>query len=244
MKYGDFFRNIAAYQENKLPGFFLIASKSLLEKFEYSYHALDTNTRRLVSKIDYRRTVLEMEGIKDSNKASINLMNQISSKSRVCEDIGIKSWDCSCLKMTQMNKTSDAVDSLLERLKDYAQNLINSQSYSHHKYPPGLVCKKVELGKIRKIYQTAISNVHEMFKIEIESDTKDGLLFEVTYILTNDRKYVKSNEWKFNSWTVAFKKYPLKVRILSINRLDSYAGPCEIKANKKGVRADWCICQD
>ena len=244
MKYGDFFRDIPAYQENKLPGLFIIGSKSLLDQYPYSYHSLDTNTRRLVSKIDYRRTVLEMEGLEDSNKASINLLSQISPKSRICDDLGISPMDCSCLTMTKLNSTSSRLDTFLDALKDYAQNLINSESYSSLKYPIGKICKKVELGKIRKIYQTAVSNVIEMIKIEVGSDTKSGLVFEITFIIANDRKYVKSSKYKFNSWTFAFLRYPVKARILSINRLDSYAGPCEIKANKKGLRPDWCICQD
>lgn len=244
MRYGDFFRDLDAYQENKLPGLFIIASRSLLDKTEFSYHSLYMNTQRLVSKIDYRRTVLELEGLKDNHPGSINLMTQIASKNRVCEDLGIRAWDCSCLKMTEITQLNEKLEKIIDLLKNYAEELINSETYSHEGYSQGEICKKVELGKVTKIYQTGVNNVQEMYKLEIETPTKSGVKFSISYILSSDGKYTNPSKNKFRAESFSFGRYPVKARILSIGRLDSYAGPCEIIASKKGIRPELCICAD
>lgn len=242
MRYGDFFRDLDAYQENKLPGLFVIASRSLLDKHEFSYHALHMNTQRLVSKLDYRKTVLEMEGLQDIHHGSVNLMKTIASKNRVCDDLGIRAWDCSCLKMNEVRKYSEKIDDVLQQLKNYAEDLINSETYSYFKYPQGKICKKVELGDIKKVYHTAVNNVEEMYKLEIDTPTKSGVKFSITYVISSSGKYMAPSRSKFRFESTAFGRYPIKVRVLSIARLDSYAGPCEIIATQKGIRPELCIC--
>ena len=244
MRYGDFFRDLDAYQENKLPGFFIIASKSLLNSVEYSYHSLSTNTERLVSKLDYRRTILELEGLEDNNDKSINLMTQIASKNRVCDDMGIRPWDCACLKMQEMEDLDKKLEIMVDGLKSYAEEVINAESYSFKKYPPGQVCRKVVLDKVSKIYHTGVSNVQELFKLEIEVKGEKRVKFQVTFILTSDGEFTGASRRRFRVESLAFRRYPIKSRILSISRIDSYAGPCEILANEKGIRPELCLCKD
>lgn len=244
MRYGDFFRDLDAYQENKLPGFFIISSKSLLNSVEYSYHTLSSNTERLVSKLDYRKTILELEGLKDNNEKSINLMTQIASKNRVCDDMGIRPWDCACLKMQEIEKLDEKLEKMIDGLKSYAEEVINAESYSFKKYPQGKVCKKVVLDKISKIYHTGVSNVQELFKLEIEVKGMKNVKFQVTFILTSDGEFTGASRRRFRVESFAFKRYPVKSRILSISRIDSYAGPCEILANEKGIRPELCLCKD
>jgi hypothetical protein len=244
MRYGDFFRDLDAYQENKLPGFFLIASKRLLDQVEFSYHSLETNTKRLVSKLDYRKTILELEGLQDNNPRSVNLMSQIVSRNRLCEDMGIRPWDCACLKMQEIKNPDRKVNKLIEGLKSYAEQIINTESYSFFKYPSGSVCKQVVLGEISKIYHTGVSNVQELFKLEIETVDSKKAKFQVTFILTSDGEFTDASRRRYRVEPLSFKRYPLKTRILSISRLDSYAGPCEIIANEKGIRPELCLCKD
>lgn len=244
MRYGDFFKDLDAYQENKLPGLFIIASRSLLDKTEFSYHSLYMNTQRLVSKIDYRRTVLELEGLKDNHPGSINLMGQIASKNRVCEDLGIRAWDCSCLLMTEIKEVNEKLETVVDALKNYAEQLINSETYTYNQYAQGEVCKRIKLGKVTKIYHTGVNNVQEMYKLEIDTPTKAGVKFTISYVLSSDGKYTNPSRLRFRVESLAYGRYPIKTRILSIGRLDSYAGPCEIIASSKGIRPELCICAD
>ena len=70
--------------ENKLPSLFIISSKSLLQKYPYSYYSLTMNSQRLTSKLDLRETTLYLGGIAEKTTYSVNLLNRISPKSRIC----------------------------------------------------------------------------------------------------------------------------------------------------------------
>lgn len=216
MRYGAFFHELDAYQENKLPAFFLIASKSLLEKYPYSYHALTINTERLTSKMDYRKTVLAMENIIEESAKSVDLFSETASKSRTCTQMGIRPWDCACLKMVELTSPSKLIKNLVEFLKDYAENLINSQSYSFSKYPEGKICKKIELENVEKIYHTGINNVEELYKLEITSETRKNLKFQITYSLVSDGKYMQATKRRYRYESTSYLHYPIKIRVFNI----------------------------
>ena len=90
MRYGDWYKEIDAYQEKMLPCLFIIASKSLLLQYPYSYNSLFTNTQRMISKMDLRETTLFIEDVIEQTPFSVNLINSIVPKSRTCLDAGIE----------------------------------------------------------------------------------------------------------------------------------------------------------
>ena len=213
MRYGNWFTEVEAYMEQRLPAFFLISSNSLLEKFPYSYSALSTNTQRLISKMDLRETTLFLEDIIEETPYSTNLLNKIIPKSRTCDDSDISPWDCSCLTMEELHSPPPKITSLLESLKQYAQTVINSKSYTDPKYPVGVVCKKIELGDITKIYQIGVNNVQEIYRLEIESTTQENMKFQITYFLGSDGDQMNANNEKFILQNMAYLNTPIKVRV-------------------------------
>jgi len=53
---------LEAIQEHRLPAFFLIAKKQILDRIEHSMDVLTHNTKRLTTKPDLRRTLEFLSG--------------------------------------------------------------------------------------------------------------------------------------------------------------------------------------
>jgi hypothetical protein len=241
MRYGNWFQDTDAYQENKLPSLFVISSKSLLEKYKYSYFTLKTNSERLTSKLDLRETTLFLAGINETSKFSVNLLEEVANKSRTCNECSIDAWDCACNAMEVVEKPCNDIEMILENLKNYAEKIINSASYADPQYPLGRYCRKIVLEKITKIYHVSISNIHEFFKLEIESSTQKGMKFQINYILASDNKARRHLGFSCES-TIYNSRVWMKA--LSISRLDTFAGPCEIKSRNLGLKPEFCACVD
>jgi Protein of unknown function (DUF229) len=103
MGYGDFNKNIRAFQEKKLPSFFFIGSKSLLNRIPFSYDSLLSNTLRLTSKKDLKPTISYLADMPyftpntDKESKYLNLFTQKSNLNRTCEEASINLIDCSCV---------------------------------------------------------------------------------------------------------------------------------------------------
>jgi hypothetical protein len=249
MRYGSWYTELSAFQEQKLPSLFIIASKSLLNKHPHSYHSLSSNTLRLVSKLDYRKTALSLAGIEEDTPGGINLFTQIASRSRTCTDLGVSPFDCACLKMSEISVIDSETLFFLESLKNYAENTINSLGFSEKKHFLGQTCKKIVLKEIEKVYHIGIDNVKEIFKLELSSDTRKNLRFAVNFYVAADGDNMGANGLKFRVENLVYKAKPVKARvrvkqILSFMRMDQYAGRCEIEARRVGIQADFCACNE
>jgi hypothetical protein len=104
MRYGNWFKDLAAYQENKLPSFFFLGSRSLLDSREYSYDTILHNTQRITSKLDIRKTILGLVGLNETFAYSaLDLLSEKAKNSRTCDVMGINPWDCSCLVFEEID---------------------------------------------------------------------------------------------------------------------------------------------
>ena len=215
-KYGEAYTFLEANMEHKLPAFFAIASKSLLQQYPYSYNSLEENTKRLTSKMDLRETALYLAGVIEEAPYSINLLAKIASKSRSCDELEISPWLCSCYKMKEIKDPQPKIKFLLERLKGYSEHIINSVSYTDPNHPVGQICKKVQLENITMVQHIGINNVQEIYKVDIESPTQKNLKFQITYFLTSDGAQMSSNKEAFIIESSAYGKTPIKVRVISI----------------------------
>jgi hypothetical protein len=241
MRYGNWFKDTDAYQENKLPTLFIIASDSLLSSYNVSYHALTVNSERLTSKLDLRQTTLYLAGIDEPSEHSINLLTSIIPKSRVCEDLRISAWDCACINMKELKSPDPSATVIINQLMTYAEKIINKESYSWPLYPLGRHCKRVVLDSVVRVLHVSISNVNEFFKIEFGSSTKKGLIFQVNFLLASDGRATRRLGYLTESLVFNAR---VKVKILSISRVDAFAGECEIKARNLGIKPEYCICVD
>jgi hypothetical protein len=99
MRYGNWFKEIEAFQENKLPVFFLLASAGILDMFPHSMDVLHHNSLHLTYKKDIRATILDiaetyMRGEYEKSpdlSNTVSLISEKSPKNRTCEmaDISI-----------------------------------------------------------------------------------------------------------------------------------------------------------
>lgn len=96
MRYGDWFKNAEAFQENRLPIFLFINSKPLLDRIESSYDVLEHNSFRLNSKLDMRKTMIYLSGVpydldiqSVEEHEAVNLYTEKIRDSRTCQDVGI-----------------------------------------------------------------------------------------------------------------------------------------------------------
>lgn len=243
MRYGNWYKDLDAYTEQKLPSLFIIADKSLLDQYPYSYYSLATNSQRLTSKLDLRETTLFLAGVIEKTPYSVNLLEELSPVKRLCEHVGIKAWDCSCIKMSEISEPNKQIKDVVEILKNYAEDLINSASYQHPLYPLGSVCKKVVLENITKIYHVNINNVNEYFKLEIISSSRKGMKFQINYTLMSDNTNKERSRFQYRYENYAYNA-PVRIKILSISRIDKFAGPCEMIARNHGIKAEFCACVD
>ena len=178
----------------------------------------------------------------------MNLINSIADKSRVCDDTGTPAWECSCNQMLELTNPDAATRKLLNQLKLYAEDVINSLSYSNPNYPLGSICKRIVLDEITKVYHVGVSNIHEFFKLEITSSTQANMKFQINYFLASDGRGMGMLAYQYKPQTSAFyEPIQMKVRykqILNLARIDRFAGPCELKARKYGIKAEVCSCID
>lgn len=213
MRYGPWYTEVEGYMEQKLPALFVIASKSLLLQYPNSYNALAVNSQRLISKMDLRETALHLANFTEEKKYSINLLTKIAAKARTCDDLEISPWSCSCLAMREINNPDSNLGLFLDRLKNYAQSIINSYSYTDPQHPIGSVCKKILLGNITKVYQISVNNLQELFKLEVESPTQKNMKFQITFYLASNGKQMRADPDKFVLKNFVFGKYPIKTRV-------------------------------
>ena len=204
-------QGINGQNEFKLPTLFIIANKSLMDKFPSSYHALNENTYRLVLKQDLRQTMLSVAGISETSNGSIDLLNEIALKSRHCEYLSMWPETCTCTRINEFKNFTDSHIELFKKLSFYAESEINSLSYSHEKNHLGSICKKITLDNITSVYHSQFNNVNELFRLTIKSSTRENMEFRIDFFISSDNKrmdYSKYNIYAFNN-----KHYPIKVRV-------------------------------
>ena len=52
-------------------------------------------------------------------------------------------------------------------------------------------------------------------------------------------------EWeRYELTPTVYNGYQVRLRILGVERKDSYAGECEMVARTNNVRAEFCVCRD
>ena len=216
LRYGKSYGNIEGYQETKLPGFFMIASKSFLERHPYSYHSLLTNTQRLVSKLDIRETTLSLAGIREKTPYSIDLVSKIAPKSRNCIDISTEPWLCACSQMTKIEIIDEKLNSLLIQLREYSESIFNFMSFSNNQYPLGKVCKKIVLDKLLNIYNIEMNNVNEIFKIEYGTSIHSEFRLEVNFYLSSDGGESELDKLKYKSYNIVVNGFHSVAKVIYI----------------------------
>ena len=203
--------------EQKLPAFFLIANKELLNKFPNSFYTLATNTNRLILKQDLRETMLSLAGITEKNRQSINLLTEVASYKRTCQDTLKGPQHCSCGKSLEMIKDPGKAEKFLfKQLQIYAEAEINSFSYSRQETFLERICKKITLDNITSIFHLQMNNVNEFYRLEISSNTRKNMKFMIDFFLSSEGKKMDIDRGSFRILNLNYLSYPIQARVITI----------------------------
>ena len=216
MRYGDWYNSIEAFQETTLPSLFLAADKGLLGKFNKSFHSLEENTKRLTSKLDLRKTVLSLIDIEDDEKFGVNLLQEIASYSRTCEDINSNTLFCACSKISILDPEDTFIKKLLNLFRQKAEERINRSHYNNPEYKQGLFCDQVFLDKLKSAYHMDDGPNKELFRIQFTSTDFPQLNLLVNVKVSLSQSEFESPEIKNEVFTFLAKgyKYNAAVRII------------------------------
>ena len=215
MRYGEWYRSVEAFQETKLPSMFVIATKSLLDKYPNSYHSLSENSMRLTSKLDIRKTVLGLAGIRENEKYSINLVEEIASYSRTCVDINSKATFCACSHIEKLGMVGKSLKFLLRSVASYVEIIMNSKGYSNPNYPEGIYCKKMILNKIYDAFHVDVNRLLEIFIIEM-GNIDTNLRLKVTVLVGTDFQKIKEEESIYGWFEITPNNHKMMVKVIFI----------------------------
>ena len=252
MRYGNWYQDIEAYQENKLPVFFLIASKNLLNRIPGSYDNLIANTERLTIKKDLRPTINYLADLpygtqKPGNKGnSVNLFLEKSPLNRTCDSVSISPFDCSCLVVQEIKDYRDDPDffNLIMKLIDEAIFKINSYTYTPVTGPIRL-CSRLTFRTILNVYGLSLNNKVEEVQIKFGVNENLNAVFEVfAFVGTHLRSNVLiSSSYRNSIASFVYRGYRSRIKVFGIKRKDKYGGKCEFLSRSLRLRAEFCVCE-
>ena len=262
MRYGDWFKDAAALQESKLPAFFIIATKTLLERIPGSEEVLWVNTFRLTSKPDLRASILGLSLLPYGENYpvhsesylshSIDLFREESPLNRTCESAGIPPWYCSCMLFEPIDMSggssdsSDSLSQLVYSVAEYSLYIMNRETHSSPSLPSALLCEKLTLGGISKPSGLNIGRSLELIRVEVYVKQHKQVKFEVLAVVgaVMGADLLRLEDDRYELFPFVHNGYQVNVRVVGIDRKDKYAGECEAVANNQHIKAAFCICKD
>ena len=253
MRYGDYQSDSEAIQEYRMPAFFMIAPKRLLNSIQGSYSALDHNSHRLTTKGDLRRSVFFLAkwqtGLDTPTPPQYyNLFTEKVPDTRTCRDAHIPEWFCSTNVMK--NLPSNTYGNLLtqkeieiqELLAEIASQVIvqanQETSIAEH------LCQRLELKDVEFTIYKEITSVNILFKLIVTSKQSNKAKFDA-WVMTSGVPIPDTANRKnqyYNCFPITYKERTIYGKIIYIERKDSYKGRCEKLSNFAGVNPKLCIC--
>jgi len=259
MRYGNWFKDIEAYQENKLPALFFIVPNRVLDNLPYSYDSLWHNTKRLVSKRDIRASVLsllewpygELHDVHEEPYLDryYNLFAEKVPANRTCDDILVYPWHCSCLVMQladpDLYELDGSLHGIVHTVIEGAIENINQRVYANPMLPLGSVCLKLSFKSVLKVYGLQINNVLEQMQIQFTVNEHPTAIFEVYSVFgTQERGHImRPDAERGAAGVTVYRGFKTRIRFIGISRKDSYAGPCESISRSYGLKAEFCVCE-
>lgn len=248
MRYGAWFTQISGSHEHRLPGLFVLAAKTVLDSVPGSRNALNTNTRRLVSKYDLHTTLLTLANLSvavDSQEyreivcetsrevRSVSLFLEEIEKNRTCKDVNIPSFWCSCIQFTE-----EKVTSRLIKLTEEGIAHINAKT--HTPSGPGFgLCRLLTLSRL-----ISVSAQHEQsqryYKVEFTVNESQKARFEMLLLVSHSRLRTRTRDG-FGS-SPFFLDSPGWLKVMYVARLDAYAGVCKDLAASFSLDPVSCLC--
>lgn len=263
MRYGNWHKDREAEQELKLPVMIMIAQTDVLQRIPGSFDSLWHNTFRLVSKRDFRATLLDLFAIPYNNPYPVHAEAYLNNAYilhkekipdwRTCQNAIIDPWYCSCLAvaeeippLTLHTNGQGFLDQLLVEIAEETVNLINQLIYTSVQLSQGLICQKLHFHYIRKAYGYRINSKTEQFQVEFAVKELDSARIDTIAMVTSDHKHgiYDSSSVHFLIKPYIYEGFPVDIQVITFSRKDAYAGPCETVSASSGLNAEFCICHD
>jgi hypothetical protein len=260
MRFGEWQKDSAAFQEHKLPPLFTVTSKELLDMIPNSRNTLLTNSWRLSSKKDIRRTMQYLSNYPNFTQFpqedpvhNYNLYTEEIDINRTCKDARIPIWHCSCINfqdidLSYAHSSNKELYYLLSYITDYAIYIINKEAYSTYSLYPGSACQKVELLHIDRAFGFSYDNMSELIKIQFSVRNQKNASFTALFLISprpydsldktqNDYYYGRLESYLYRGYLSYFK-------MINLSRMDPFEGTCAEFARRMEVKPDFCFCKE
>ena len=234
MRYGNWFKDIEGYQENKLPVMFIITSSSVLDRIPYSYDTLWHNSFHLTTKPDIRASILYLSGLPFEEQYPVHsdpyldkyvsLFSEKSPCNRTCDMIGIDPWYCSCLVLNDIDpkhyedeETRDELGELIYTIAEEAIENINSRVYFPYNHNKGILCQKLSLNKVVKAYGLRLDNLMEQIQVEFSINENSKARFEAYSVVGTKRGgfMMRKDDTAEPFVPHLYRNYKTKIRVTS-----------------------------
>jgi hypothetical protein len=252
MRYGNWYTELDAFQEYKLPALFFITETRLLERIPGALETLWTNSLRLVSKRDLRATILALATEPYSENYPVHAETYLSrdcalhletvNPDRTCLGLGIPPLQCSCSPRIPLDMSQKYIRYIVEWIVEEAILYINSQTYTLKGAGYGEICRKAVLERIEQVYGTEVTDKLEVIQVDFSVKSADLTSFQVLMALGSARtRFIAPGRGGAQSLLTVYNGHQVYGRIMSLTKKNQGEN-CIETAKKAGIPADLCIC--
>ena len=252
MRYGNWFQEIEAYQENKLPAFFLLTSNELLDRIPSSRATLENNTLRLTTKKDLRPSVNFLAdlpystGTKNTDPKYINIFQDTAPLNRSCLNMNVSPFLCSCLVVEEIFSIegNKELHNLALKVVDeailYMNKEVNTPSHGDFR-----ICQRLSFNKMLNVYGLVLNNKVEELQVKFSVNEDLNAVFEVFAFVGNEIRntMLKIDGDRGAVATYVYRGYKTRIRLVGVKRKDKYAGKCEDLTRSLYVKSEYCLCK-
>jgi hypothetical protein len=257
MRFGDWKRDTAAMQETKLPAFFVIATNSLMDMIPGSREQVSLNSWRLFSKKDIRKTLRFLASYPDFTEPEpelhdgVNIFTKGISANRTCADSFIPPEFCSCMEFTQVDYTkNEELEMLANFLVSVAVSTMNLITYSSPQNIFPSFCEHVVLDNIISLEVLKSDGPDELLRVNFSLKNKKNSLVSSTFLASPVKIIGRviskgGTKYYYDSYEEAFvfRNFHFYIKMVGMERVDKFSGPCEEAARAKDIRPDFCFCK-
>lgn len=260
MRFGDWQRDTAAFQEAKLPALFTVTSKELLDMIPNSRHTLAKNSWRLNSKKDIRRTMLYLSNYpnfidipQEDEVTNYSLYSEEIDIDRSCMDARIPAWYCACVNFKDIDlkyarEENKELHDLLHYITEYAIFIMNKETYSGYSIYTGRACQKIQLKKIDRAFAFAYNSMSELIKIQFTVTNQMNASFTALFLLSPQPWASVKKHQSFYSYgrleSYMYRGYMQFFKIINLSRMDPFEGECASYARSLNIKPDFCFCKE
>ena len=192
-RYSKLRKSIKGLLHERNPFFSVYIPPLFKERYPNEYASYSENVNKLVAPMDIHATLLNLIGLEKGTlkpkgtekefvrERGISLFSDISPD-RTCEDAGIDSYWCSCLKRTEV-KVNEYLLSLAQTFVDYVNNYLLKDHLD--------LCNELEIDSVNSVYlMTSYLNTTERKFFNPKNKIKKTKFLQPPKIETDYKKYL------------------------------------------------------